>query len=509
MRRLVIWALLVMLLAAPALSEGLTAEALTQLLSAAGYDTDNSSLRGLVRSVAASEKVRFQAVELLQLRGVREVSEDIQAALTQDLSDIGLVVMARALAAIDAEQFEDVVAQTVSRIREPSNKQGLALFLVWRGRREFYPLLLDGLTSEDWFDRERTLRGLATLAVKRPPGPLNPDPFSLLLVETQSLKPLVPGREQTERHYRKAANWQLASVVCESRSSDYGVAALRALHRVTTSSADKEVRYSGHVAYTTLVSGFLTNGWPVSCQSTPGSEELALRFAGRSVADDDLRALVRSPQEREDLRRKAVAVLVHRGVEASSSDFRAALREAGSELTLAVCASGLLSLEGPQSASAVIDTAGRLKSQDLKLYLAQDLAHRGEAGLYSVLVESLKGEREINRHIALGGIAALSRMPTAGFLEPDPAKVLVETLAAGAPSLRLEAAETLGEANYAGATEERRLSVLKALQAAAAGDPAPEVRAAAIEAVKALEKPPAESAPVSPPRANALDGAAP
>ena len=217
------------------------------------------------------------------------------------------------------------------------------------------------------------------------------------------------------------------------------------------------------------------------------SSKSRLRFSGRAVDDESLRALVRSPREPEADRLSAAQLLSLRGVTSAAPDLRVALLSgAFLDRDLALLAHALLQLAGAESVRTVVETAGRFRDPALRLYLAQDLAQRGEPALYDVLVANVAKGSPVERHFALSAVGALAGRVEPGKLQPDPVGVLIGQLGSDRAPLRREAARNLAGARYA--SDELRFEAMQALRKAVAGDPAPEVKEEAAEVLRILEE---------------------
>lgn len=507
MTRAVVLSLVLFLAARPAVGESPGPKQLEYLLRTAGYATDDANLRALLRSAAAPEKHRLLVLDLLGWRRVPEITEDIQAALQQELPQSLLVRMTSTLFASDPRRFEATAIEVAARIPSIDKRVSVAADLARHGSPALYPVLLESLEAHDPWTRHLAIGALGALAVESW-SRVEPDPFEVLIKRALFPKPPERYFERSESSTREEIAWQLARVLCRGATPERWAVGLRSARKLSRYDDWVEVREAARKAADAMAMGHLIGAWPPDCLFPAKPRGYILEGAGLSLESEDLKTYLVSDVRSEEFRVVAAELLAARSDTTASVALRRAL---GTQLSLsgiARIAHGLLGLEGAKAAPAIVEAASRSQARDLKLYLAQDLAHRGEVGLYSVLVEGLRGEGEIARHIALGGIAALSRLPTAATLEPDPVNLLIETLAAATAGLREEAAEALGDASYFG-DDVWRLAALKALQAVAVGDSATEVRAAASEAVKSLEKQPAESAPGSPLRANAQNGATP
>lgn len=461
-------------------------------LAAKGYAVDDGSLRVLVRRDNEAEEIRTKAAMILAYRRALAAEDDIQAAIASGLTETGLTTMATALLTIDAARFEPVALDIAGTVGF-EHKFDLAVVLAAKGRPVLYPVLLEGLKAEDSRTRHRALFAVDMLARRIPPDILEPDAFAVLISEAVPSMDSPSIRDGTSHTIRKKAVQHLFAVLCHAPQAIRAVAGLRAFLRAAENDRSSEVRDTALVAYNSVVAGLLAGEWPPYCADPSRAFDRYFRFYGRSVEDHDLRSLLKSETESEDLRLKAALLLAQRGVTAAAPDARAVQSSNISERAVALLSHVLLNLKGPSSVEVVVDAAAtRLTQPDLRLYVAQDLAHRGEPALYEDLLESLRSDDPISRHVALGAVAALSRQLRPGELRPDPVKVLIRELSAEEVSIRLEAAFYLADAVYLGPMDELRLEAVQTLRKVAEGDPAAEVRQTAVETLKALEETPAE-----------------
>jgi|GEM_PF-6792512 len=455
-------------------------------LATDGYATDDAGLRSLVRSERAAEEARSKAAMLLALRGVKGAEEDIAAALATNLSGAGRTAMASALLHIDPVKFEAVVVDIAGKV-DLGHRAYLAASLAEKGRFVLYPVLLEALTAGDWLTSHNALSTLVTLAKGPPPGPLDPDPFRVLLAQITSQQrasaPVDKGPASTR--IRLEAVRSVPEVLCQAPREERAVPALQALRTAADKDPASEVREAAAKALETLAAGLLTGRWPPYCSDSAEGLPSLLRLRGRPVDDESLRSLLRSRREPEDDRLSAAQLLSVRGVRSAAPDLRATLLSASFlDRDLAVLAHALLKLDGAESVKAVVETAGRLKDPALRLYLAQDLAQRGEPALYGVLLANVAKGSPVERHIALAAVGALAER-VEQVLAPAPVSILIGQLASGQATLRREAARDLAGARYT--SDDLRLQAVQALRQAAEGDPAPEVKQDAAEALKALQ----------------------
>ena len=327
------------------------------------------------------------------------------------------------------------------------------------------------------------MSGVAALARNQPPGTLVPDPFAVL-IERLLVK---EAEARASPRIRYEAVGHLVQVLCQVPAEDRAVAALAALRTAQAKDPASEVREAAEKALETLAAGLLAGSWPPYCGDPVNILESRLRFSGRAVDDESLRALVRSPQEPEADRLSAAQLLSLRGVTSAAPDLRVALLSgAFLDRDLALLAHALLQLDGAEAVKAVVEAAGRLRDPAARLYLAQDLAQKGEPALYDVLVANVAKGSPIERHFALSAVGALAGLMEPGKLQPDPVGVLIGQLGSDRAPLRREAARNLAGARYS--NEELRLQAVQALRKTVAGDPAPEVKEEAAEVLRILEE---------------------
>ncbi len=458
-------------------------------LAADGFATDDAGLRALVRSEEAPEKARSKAAMLLGMRGVKEAGEDIRAAIaTLPSSSSGRSAMATALAFLDPVRYEPVIVETAGQV-DLEHRVYLAASLADQGRFALYPVLVSAaLEAGDWQAPHTALWTLVQLAKSPPAVPLDPDPFRVILGEVTAQRASGPqANRPAAARIRLEAALAVPDVLCHAPSEERAVAALTALRAAAGSDPASEVRAAAAVGLDTMADGLLIDRWLPYC-SDPG-ESLPINFQvrGRPTDDESLRALLRSPREPVEDRLTAARLLAFRGVAGAAPDVRAALLGPGfPDRDLAVLAHALLRLGGAESVKTVVETAARLKEPALKFYLAQDLAFRGEPALYDLLLAGVAKGSPVERHFALSAVGALAERVEAGKLTPRPVRVLIGQLAADPAPLRVAASRGLAGARYA--TEKLRGEAVKALRKAAEGDPAPDVKQAAAEAIKALEE---------------------
>jgi hypothetical protein len=460
-------------------------------LIAAGYTTDDAGLRILVRSESAPEDAREKAAMLLGMRGVKAAEEDILAALTTDLSEGGQTSMAISLLQLDPIKFEAVTLETAGRVGI-GHKVHLASELALKGRFGLYPVLLEALDTGGWLTPHNALWTLARLAKTPLPSPPAPDPFSVILDEINSrrvwrVSARVENRSAAEE-IRKEAVLHVPEVLCQVPGEEKAVAALVTLHMAAETDPASEVREAAAAALETIADGLLVGTRSSGCSSDPvRSLESHLLARGRSVDNESLREIVRSSGEPEDNRLSAAQLLSLRGVRSAAPDIRAALQSSAFlDGGLALLAHALLKLDGSESVEIVVEKAGQLRDPALKLYLAQDLAQRGEPALYKVLLDHLKQGSLVERHIALSGVGALAERVKPGRLQPDPVSVLIGQLGSDRAPIRREAARNLAKAQYS--DDELRLQATQLLRKAAEGDPSPEVKQTAADALKSLDE---------------------
>jgi HEAT repeat protein len=488
MRSLVLALLVLMLLGSPdAGSSGDLRRDFERELIAAGYTTDDAGLRALVGSESAPEEARSKAALLLGYRGVREAEEEISAALAGGgLSPGGRTSMAIALIRLDPVRFEPVVVEVAGQVNL-QKRVHIASSLAEKGRTGLYSVLLEALDSGDWPAPHSALRTLAMLAKTPPSSPLEPDPFQVILAEINSrrVSPLV-GSRSAERIREEAVRY-VPEVLCDAPGEEKAVAALAILRTAVDADPVSEVREAAAAALETLAEGLLAGLWPPFCADPVTMYTSHLRFSGRQVDDESLRGLVRSPGEPEDNRLRAAQLLSLRGVRSAAPDIRAALQSSAFlDRDLALLAHALLKLDGSESVKIVVEKAGQLRDPALRLYVAQDLAQRGEPALYKVLLDHLKQGSLVERHIALSGVGALAERVKPGRLQPDPVSVLIGQLGSDRAPIRQEAARNLAKAQYS--KDELRLQATQLLRKAAEGDPAPEVKQIAADALKILQE---------------------
>jgi hypothetical protein len=484
MNRIAIFILACLLFGAwPAVAGSPDREYLAELI-ARGYSTDDESLRALVRSETELEDARYKAAFLLAFRGVQSATEDIRLALASPfLSDRGLSRMATALLTLDPAGAEEIVVATSSRLKDFQERLELAFVLAKKGKPALYSTLLDGLRRDGWDTQHWAMSAVASLAKNQPPGTLDPDPFAVLIDELSNNDTGVGARMRYE------AAEHLVAVLCTVAppTEERSAAALAALRRSVEKDEDSKVRGAAAAALETLVDGLLADRWPPYCHDPAYSLSRHLNLRGRPVDDESLRELVSSPREPEDDRLSAAQLLSLRGVRSAAPDIRAALQSSAFlDRGLALLTHALLKLEGSESVKITVEKAGQLRDPALKLYLAQDLAQRGEPALYEVLLDHLKQGSLVERHIALSGVGALAEHVKPGSLQPDPVSVLIGQLGSDRAPIRQEAARNLAKAQYS--KDELRLQATQSLRKAAEGDPAPEVKQTAADALKILEE---------------------
>jgi hypothetical protein len=456
----------------------------------AGYTTDDAGLRAVVRSDSAPEEARSKAAMLLGMRGVQAAEEDILAALANDLSDSSRTVMASSLLQLDPIKFESVVLETAGRVGL-SHRVYLATELADKGRLGLYPVLLEALDAGGWLTPHNALSTLARLAKKLPSSPSDPDPFRVILAEINSrrvwrVSAHVENRSAAARIRGEAVRY-VPEVLCEAPGEEKAVAALTTLRTAADTDPASEVSEAAAVALETLEGGLLAGLWPPFCADPVASYTARLKARGRSVDDESLREIVRSSGEPEDSRLSAALLLASRSVKAAEPDIRAAwLSSVFLDRDLALLAHALLKLGGAESVKAVVEKAGQLRDPALRFYVAQDLAQSGEPAFYEVLLDHLKQGSLVERHIALSGVGALAERVEPGKLQPDPASVLIGQLGSDRAPIRREAARNLAKALYS--KDELRLQATQLLGKAAEGDPSPEVKQTAADALKILDE---------------------
>jgi hypothetical protein len=457
-------------------------------LVAAGFATDDAGLRALVVSESAPEEAREKAALLLGYRGVKGAEEEISAALASGLSAGGRTTMAIALVWLDPVRFEPVAVETAGQV-DLQKRVYLATELAMKGRFGLYPVLLKALDSGDWLTSHDALRTLVWLAKTPPAAPLDPDPFHVIVGEVTAQRASTPEINRSAAvQIRLEAVRALPEVLCPTPDKERAVAALSALAAAAGGDPAIEVRAAATNALESIAGGLLVGTRSSGCSSDPvRSLKSHLLARGRSVDDESLREIVRSSGEPEDNRLSAAQLLSLRGVRSAAPDIRAALQSSAFlDRGLALLAHALLKLDGSESVKIIVEKAGQLRDPAHKLYLAQDLAQRGEPALYEVLLDHLKQGSLVERHIALSGVGALAEHVEPGSLQPDPVSVLIGQLGSDRAPIRQEAARNLAKALYS--KDELRLQATQSLRKAAEGDSAPEVKKTAADALKILEE---------------------
>ena len=199
------------------------------------------------------------------------------------------------------------------------------------------------------------LSALVSLAKKPPASRLDPDPFQVLLAEVTSERASAPGITGSllpKSAWKPYATYPRCSLSPPGTESAAGAPTLHtAVAKDPASEVKKPLRR-------------LSKRWRRACYGLLAAVlwnlvnilESRLRFSGRAVDDESLRALVNLRESRRQTRLSAAQLLSMRGVTSAAPDLRAALLSgAFLDRDLALLAHALLQLDGAEAVKAVVE----------------------------------------------------------------------------------------------------------------------------------------------------------